>query len=195
MGIPGMDEAAAEHGLQRLFFALWPDAATRARIAQAVEALRAQHAHAGRWIRPERYHLTLQFLGDFSPLPPRLADEAGAAAQCVRAAPFTLALDHAGSFRNRSIPWWLGCSDPPHALRALWEELGAALRAAHVRYDTRLGFAPHLTVLRDARSPLDETPIAPLAWPVREFVLIESRLGGTNPGYSVLRRFPLRVAG
>ena len=49
----------------RLFFALLPDEATRARIHQAAVQLQAQHAPRGRWIDPGRYHLTLQFLGSY----------------------------------------------------------------------------------------------------------------------------------
>jgi 2'-5' RNA ligase len=161
-------------------------------LTQAVEGLRAQHAQAGRWTAPDRYHLTLQFLGDYSPAPPGLIDDACAAAASVRVAPFALTLDCAGSFRSYAIPWWLGCSVLPDPLRALWDQLGAALQSARVRYDTHRAFLPHLTVLRDARSLLSNMTLVPIAWPLHEFVLMESRLGGAHPGYTVLRRFPLR---
>jgi 2'-5' RNA ligase len=177
--------------VQRLFFALWPDAAARVRLARAVAGLRAQHAKAGRWTAVERYHLTLQFLGDYAPAPPALIDAACAAAETVRMAPFALTLDCVGSFRNRSIPWWLGCTRTPDGLRALRDQLGAALQEAQVRYDMRREFSPHVTVLRDARSPLPENAVPPVDWSVNEFVLLESRLGTANAGYAVLRRFPL----
>ena len=70
----------------RLFFALLPDEATRARIHQAAVQLQAQHAPRGRWIDPGRYHLTLQFLGDFDGPSTGIATLARhAAAPCARA--------------------------------------------------------------------------------------------------------------
>lgn len=184
-GVPGSDG-------QRLFFALWPEPAVRDRLAQVVVTLRAQHAQPGRWTAVERFHLTLQFLGDYAPVPSALVDVACVAAERVSAAPFELTLDCVGSFRNRSVPWWLGCSRKPDALHDLWDQLGAALQKVGVRYDTRREFSPHVTVLRNARSLQPQTSVTPVAWTVDEFVLMESRLGGASAGYTVLRRFPLR---
>jgi 2'-5' RNA ligase len=179
--------------VHRLFFALWPDAATRARLAYAVAHLRAQHEQAGRWTRVERYHLTLQFLGDFASLPTQLIEAACSAAAQVRVAPFTLVLERAGSFRNRSIPWWLGCDEGSPHLRELWEQLGTALRDAQIRFDTHRAFAPHLTILRDAHALLPDTVIMPLPWSVHDFVLLQSLPRMGQAGYSVVRRFPLHA--
>jgi len=48
---------------------------------------------------------------------------------------------------------------------------------------------PHLTLLYDARR-VDEQPIDPIRWTVREFVLVHSLLGQTR--YIPLGKWPLR---
>jgi 2'-5' RNA ligase len=182
--------------VHRLFFALWPDATVRASIAAAAELLKQHHHPHGRWLKPHRYHLTLQFLGDFSAMPHELATRACDAATKIQAGAFALALDRAGSFRNRAMVWWLGCAQIPDELASLWQALGAAMRTAHIAFDTKLRLTPHVTVLRDADVALPLTPIPSaqipsITWHVDEFVLIHSRLGAQSQ-YRVLGRWPLR---
>jgi RNA 2',3'-cyclic 3'-phosphodiesterase len=50
-------------------------------------------------------------------------------------------------------------------------------------------YTPHVTLLRDDHL-VDEHPISPIAWWVREFVLVHSLLGRTQ--YKILARFPLQ---
>lgn len=182
---------APGHAHDRLFFALWPDDAIRARMQAAAQALKLAHEPRGRWTSPARYHLTLQFLGDFEQLPPALAEDACAAAAAVGSSRFDLPLDIAGSFRNRSIPWWLGCSTMPAGLQQLWDRLGVQLARAGVRVASSPRLVPHVTVLRDAAGPLPDTAIDPVEWPVDSFALIHSRLGA-HGGYRVLGQWPLR---
>jgi RNA 2',3'-cyclic 3'-phosphodiesterase len=49
----------------RLFFALWPNDATRDALAATAQAVRQRQHPAGRWNRPSRFHVTLQFLGGY----------------------------------------------------------------------------------------------------------------------------------
>ncbi len=183
--------SAPSGSLHRLFFALWPDDATRQSIAGTTAGLLQAHDAGGRRIGPHRYHLTLQFLGDFAELPPSLVERASAAAASVGITPFELVLDRAGSFRNRSIPWWLGCETPPDGLCELWDSLGAALARAGVRVQSGKALVPHVTVVRDARRPLPRTTIEPLRWPVDCFVLIHSDAGAGN-AYTEVGRWTLR---
>ena len=174
----------------RLFFALWPDPELRDRIAAVVTQLQRDHPSGGRRLHPDRYHLTLQFLGDFQPLEPSLVDAACRAAGSLQPTAFALALDQAGSFARAGVVW-LGPRQVPGALQQLWDALGDALAAAGVPVQSAPAFAPHLTVLRNARKPLSPTPIASLHWPVSEFVLVDS-VSGSLPGYRLLGRWPLR---
>ena len=115
-----------DDGVHRLFFALWPEPPLRERIAALTADLEREHAPGGRRLKAERYHLTLQFLGDFQPLPGRLVADACAAADRVRVPAFDLALDCVGSFRGSDV-WWLGSRAGPDGLQRLWDGLGAAL--------------------------------------------------------------------
>ena len=185
---PRVDTADASS--HRLFFALWPAAALRKRIATTVAGLERDNAPGGRRLNPDRYHLTLQFLGDFQPLRQSVLDAAIVAAGSIRLPPFDLVLDLAGSFPKAGV-CWLGASTAPETLQQLRNELGRALTSAPVQVRSAPAFSPHLTVLRDVRRPLPPTPIQPLSWPVREFVLVDS-VSGTHPAYRVLGRWPLQ---
>lgn len=182
--------AAQPRGRYRLFFALVPDEATRARLHQAAMQLQARHAPGGRWINPQRYHLTLQFLGDFDGPSTGIATLARHAAARVKVASFTLVLDRAGSFNNRAIPWWLGPGTDAPGLSSLWHGLGTELAQLGVRLPDARGFRPHVTVLRDARAGLPATAIEPVTWRVESFHLLRSAPGASN-AYSVLGTWPL----
>lgn len=173
-----------------LFFALWPDDDVRERIASAARELKEAQRPRGRWIKADRYHLTLRFLGTHATLPESLLAAANAAGDAVSTSAFNFALDRAGSFRNRDIPWWLGCQTMPASLDALWDVLAGALVANGIADEERSRRVAHVTIARDADRALDEAAIAPIAWPVRDFVLVDSRLGGAS-AYTILRRWPL----
>lgn len=186
---PGVGPADAGAARHRLFFALWPGEGVRASLSAAAGGLRSAHPVRGRWLAPQRYHLTLRFLGDCDGARESAALRAGA---MVRAAGFDLAIDRAGSFGGRSIPWWLGCGQLPPALRGLADALDAALRLTGLGVQPGPAFVPHVTVLRDAQARLPDLPIAPVSWPVRDFVLVHS-VPGSQSGYHVLARWPLRA--
>jgi RNA 2',3'-cyclic 3'-phosphodiesterase len=177
-----------------LFFALWPEADVRERIDAAAQQLKRAHAPRGRWIRPHRYHLTLRYLGEHASLPDALLVAALAAGEAVRAGSFDLRLDVAASFANRSIPWWLGCGGVAQGFTELWREIAAGLAANGQPQRDDVDPVAHVTILRDADQRLPTMPIAPIDWPVRGFVLIDSHLG-REARYEILRRWPLPDAG
>ena len=173
----------------RLFFALWPDAPVREACATAARELKLKSQPGGRLVNPERYHMTLLFLGDF--VSAAHEEAALAAAATVRAPPFAMTLDHAGSFaRNAQVPWWLGPQQAPPAAQALHVGLREAMHRTGVTPD-RMRFAPHLTIVRDAGRALPGSAIKPIAWDVSEFVLIRSLLDSQPPEYRVIGRWPL----
>jgi 2'-5' RNA ligase len=188
-GLFGNAEAVMPDVMHRVFFALWPDDALRRRIELSAAQLERDHAPGGRRLRADRYHLTLQFLGDFQPLPPSLVDDARDAAASLNLAPFDLILDRAGSFRGSNV-WWLGSHVPPVGLQQLWDGLGQALAQRRVRVKSpSQAFAPHLTIQRDVRRHIADETIVPLRWRIDEYVLIDSQPG--QP-YNVIGRWPLR---
>jgi 2'-5' RNA ligase len=166
----------------RLFFALWPDAATRARLADWTRAI--HRASAGRAMRPEDVHLTLAFLGSTDPAL-LLAIEAAAA----RVTPRTLALriDAPGYWRHNQIVWAGARAEPPE-LAALVGDLRAALLEANVPFDAKR-FAAHITLVRKANPGFDLPRLEPIEWPVRDFVLVRSVTGPDGSRYEVLKRW------
>ncbi|GAA0708796.1 RNA 2',3'-cyclic phosphodiesterase [Dokdonella soli] len=186
--LPGFDPPARE--VHNLFFALWPDESTRQRIAHAAAGLQREQNPYGRWIKPARYHLTLQFLGEHASLQPKLIDRASAAAAQVRAAPFDLVLDSIGSFVNARIPCWLGCSEVPTGLQILFDALSETLRSNGCRITRATRLVPHVTILRDADRQVHAHLESAVRWRVDEFVLIDSQIQPFMP-HRILGRWPL----
>jgi RNA 2',3'-cyclic 3'-phosphodiesterase len=175
---------------RRLFFALWPDDGLRAAIAQASEAAATAAGIRGRPTPQERIHMTLLFLGDVAAEDePRVMAAAGR----VRSRAFELVLDQVGSF-NRSRVLWVGTRRAPAALTDLWRGLREALGDLALEHN-RLALAPHVTCLRDTSKPLKPTPIEPMSWRVREFVLAHSAPGAKNqgPAYHLVSHWPLQT--
>lgn len=170
----------------RLFFALWP--ADRVRDALAAAAAPLLEACRGRRVAKRNYHLTLAFLGG---VPAGRLDDLRAASTTVRAAPFTMTLDCHGHWPGPRVAW-LGCRQPPAAAEALARALWAALEPLGFRPDPR-PFRPHLTVLRGCHRCDWAGPVAPVDWPVDDFVLVKSESDNSFPGprYEVLDRWPL----
>ena len=188
---PAKFDSPEAQGNHRLFFALWPDDATRVAIAAAAARLRTA-AHGGRWTAADRYHLTLQFLGTWSRLPDSLVQAACAAAAGARAPGFSIVLDRIGSFRTRSNLWWLGCQRP-EPLLPLREVLNRSLESHGVPVASG-PFVPHVTLVRGAgRRPPRGASLVPIVWPVIGFALIHSESGARDP-YRVLGHWPLPFA-
>jgi 2'-5' RNA ligase len=149
----------------RLFYALWPDDATRA----ALLALQAQ-ASGGKPVPAANLHLTLAFLGQqASSAVPALH------ALSARWADFEceLQLDTLGYFQRPKIAW-VGMQDVPPALIALQKEVLAAVEEeGMVLPGARDSFVPHVSLMRDAVAPL-ACEITPVSWRARGVVLVES---------------------
>lgn len=171
----------------RLFFALWPDAATRAALHRTGKWL---HRHwGGRRMRADTLHLTLAFLGATP------ADRLDALADCgdaVAAAPYALVLDQAGCWRHNRIGW-LGAQQVPPQHVALVGGLNARLQAAGFAVDLR-PHVPHVTLLRN--TPGGAVPACrAVAWPVGDFVLVRSLTEPDGARYAVIRRWSLSASG
>lgn len=175
-------------GLRRsLFFALWPDADVCAALAGEAAKLRAQASSQGRWIDPPDYHLTLRFIGDCDAAQAAAALRAGGS---VQARGFDVDIDCTGSFHNRGIPWWLGCTQTPAGLQDLSDALDAQL--AHAGFDARAHgpLVPHITIARDAPTILPSAAIAGVRWTVRTFLLVHS-MQRHRRAYHPIARWPL----
>ncbi|GLQ90169.1 RNA 2',3'-cyclic phosphodiesterase [Dyella flagellata] len=182
--------AAARTETHRLFFALVPDAATRHEINHAAAQVQQQHLWLrARWVRPERFHATLNFLGDFPAMPDEVLEKATAAAGRMCAARFAWTLDYAASFRGREPPCVLRSSQVPEALPALWRNMHAALLETGLRLRNDHQFTPHVTLAYGQHELPEVTPVAPIVWEVGQFVLIHNLVGKGH--YQVLGSWAL----
>ena len=166
---------------RRVFFALWPDPATRTALARATRATVEQAA--GRATPQQNLHVTLAFIGELG------EDEL----ICVReiSPPRTgridLIIDTLG-YRKRAQLLWAAPGTVPPALFALEAGLWDRLAAIGISRDRR-AYLPHVTLARRAR-PVSDT-LTPVSWPVTEIVLVESTLGPPNSTYEVLETYSL----
>lgn len=177
----------------RLFFAVFPDAAAAARIAGIAQALRSRHGLSGRPLHTDRFHVTLNHLGDYVGVPDDLVTKAGQAAARVDLAAFDVVFDSASSFSRqpRNRPFVLRGDAGVASLQDLQSALGKGMAASGMGRLIEHKFTPHVTLLYDDRAVASQ-PIDPIAWTVREFMLVRSLLGKTE--HRILGRWPLRAA-
>jgi 2'-5' RNA ligase len=168
----------------RLFFALWPDAATRARLGRW--SAEFHKTSGGRRIRDEQLHLTLAFLGDV--LVDRLPDLRAMADSLIFPS-FTLRFT-APDYGSRKRLAWAPPAENPDALTALATGLALDLRAAGFRVEDRR-FVPHVTLVRDAQRPVRCGPFEAFDWRVQNSVLVRSKLKPTGSAYEVIGQWPL----
>jgi len=169
---------------QRLFFALWPDAETQERLANAAAALLPD---LGWRVRAENLHATLVFLGDTNH-DQRVCVEA--AADGIRCAVFNLRFDRLGYFRRPQVAW-LGCTATPPALTRLVAALGGGCGACGFPPEDRR-YEVHLTIARQVRRDPGRPPIMAIDWPVDRFALVESTSSEDGVRYRPLRFWPLK---
>lgn len=164
----------------RLFFAIFPDPATAAVIAERADQLRTTHRLSGKPLSADRFHITLHHLGDHAGLRRDIVAMAVEAAQALAASPFDVVFDRAGSFHNGgSNPFVLQGGDELEALKAFQRGLGLTMARAGLGRHVDKSFTPHVTMLYDKRLVAEE-PIAPVTWTVGGFALIHSLLGRTE---------------
>jgi 2'-5' RNA ligase len=160
----------------RLFVAVRPS-------PEAVADLRAQ---LPQWPSPpERWHITLAFLGEV----PDAEPVGSALAAALDGAPaLQLLLAGSGTFGRRTV--WVGLDGELDGLQELARRVHAAARGAGVPLERRR-FRPHLTVGRAGRP--DPTLLSGYRgppWTASEVELVRSDLGRTAT-HTVIARFPL----
>lgn len=170
----------------RLFFALWPDAATQQYWQETLAPYLAPLG--GRRLPARNLHLTLAFLGEvrgdrMNELL-RLGNDLDTPAVALR-------FDR--------IEYWkkpgLACLRPdetPPALTRLAGQLATGLQLAGFAVEAR-AFKPHVTLLRNVAVPAASLPVWPvLEWQAPALALVRSRVDVDGSDYAVLHRWPLR---
>jgi len=189
----------------RLFVALDIEAEIRGRIGEFRKQMR-EFAPDVRWVGPETFHVTLQFLGETEKL-----EEIRGALQQVKGTALPMAFRGTGFFPNPKSPrvFWVGIESDEH-LQELAESVGAALKPLGFERDAG-PYKPHLTLARAGsgrpkpvrgeqsapgllavRVKLESLPPAEFGtMTAREFYLYESKLSPTGAQYTKLARYPL----
>lgn len=193
----------------RLFIGIDIPDQLREQISEFVHRIRP-HAPDARWVKPETYHVTLKFIGEWREDVERLK----AALEAVKAQPIEIAFRGFGFFSPRNPKaFWVGI----HANDSL-PALAAAIDAECAKLGIRSedhAYTPHLTLARTGSgrphgSPRDRNK--PSMWQVRdavqripqpdfgtmtaqEFFLYESKLSPKGAQYTKIARFRLGTAG
>ena len=171
----------------KLFYALWPDLATRATLASEDRTLFA--GNGGHMISPDEYHITINYLGETDDsLLPALKDLGERAAATVPSS--VVELDR--------VEWWKesrvmvrAASTVPEALQRVDHVLAVGLKAAGVVQPPR-SLKLHLTLVRKINPhPLGTGSVPPRAWSADSLALVGSA-GGPGPRYTVLGQWPFK---
>jgi RNA 2',3'-cyclic 3'-phosphodiesterase len=173
--------------LRRLFFALWPQEASRACLSAQI---RARLPRAARAVPPANLHLTLVFLGSVAN--ERLPEVHSIAMQvCARLTPqmLQIRLSRLAHWREPQILVALPETQPA-PLEHLAEALSQALRGAGFTPDLK-PFRAHVTVARKVTHPPETLALSAVSWRFSDYVLIESRSGAAGPIYSIVQSYPL----
>jgi 2'-5' RNA ligase len=171
----------------RLFFALWPDAGTRARVADAAAALRLTD---GRPVPPQNYHLTLAFIGEVTKAQVAVLQQIGRA---QRASGCTIAIDTYEYWAEPQVVVAVA-REPPQAFIDLWSQLRENLMSHHAPlklYRRQPPLRAHVTLARKvAQAPVLQAMSA-LCWSARSFSLVRSDTSGAHSAYTVVDTWPL----
>ncbi|RJF97910.1 RNA 2',3'-cyclic phosphodiesterase [Noviherbaspirillum saxi] len=159
----------------RLFFALWPDDATRTALTQL------QTSMHGRKVSYNNFHLTLAFLGQQAAAILPAAKEILAH---LAASDILITLDKLGYFSRNHIAW-VGPHETPEALLALYQDLCTELKKHGIGYTASSSFKAHVTLARDASLPPDVV-FDPIDWRADEVALVQSITGAGGSEYRVL---------
>jgi 2'-5' RNA ligase len=183
----------------RTFIAIEIPPEVKSALAAFQSELRRIGANIG-WSNPESIHLTLKFLGEVEE---KLIVEIEKV--CVDLAaefqPFDLGLNGVGVFPNARKPrvLWAGLSGQLETTAKMHRLLNDRLTPLGFEREEK-DFNPHLTVgriksdkkIRELLAAANAYPLPPLAFDVREILLMKSELLPTGARYTSLAIFPLQ---
>jgi 2'-5' RNA ligase len=173
----------------RVFFAIWPDNKTQKQLGSLVEQLQLEALCGGRKTKLQNVHLTLVFLGevDTDRLPAlcQVADEireSGARA-------FDFRIEEIGYWKHNQIIY-LAPRQVPAELSYLVSRLKDGVSAAGFPVEHR-PYAPHLTLMRNARCQTVPELQQPVTWRAREWLLVKSEQTSGGSAYAPVGRWSL----
>jgi 2'-5' RNA ligase len=165
--------------MKRLFFALWPDAATR-KLCQHIAAALSEY---GRPVNPMNIHVTLAFLGLVDSQQQIALTQAAAKIQFTA---MKLSFNRLSYWKKPGIVC-LSTDQPYPATSDLAEQLAHIGRLNGLQMDER-PFQPHVTLLRKAHS-IPRLDFEPIHWQAERFCLVESCSKPAGVEYRVLEQW------
>ena len=174
----------------RLFFALWPNADTRARIADGADALPL--SGDARPVTRENYHATLAFVGEVPQSELAVLQQIG---REQRAAGCTITLDTYEYWADSQVVV-AAARQTPAALLELWTRLHAELALRNAALNSRRLRQPpplrvHVTLARKVVQAPVLQAMSPFHWNARSFSLVRSDTGRARSVYTVVDTWQL----
>lgn len=159
----------------RLFYAVWPDPATRRQLSQLQQQVQGRPTHQ------DDFHLTLAFLGE---RPPELLPVLKDILLALPALDSTFVLDRFGYFQHNKIAW-AGMTQPPPELFQLQTGLMQTLAQRGIAMKDEPTYTPHVTLARKAAAP-QTSDFSPITWRTHTIALAQSGSGAHGAKYEIL---------
>lgn len=174
------ENAGRERRTARVFFAIWPDDKVQKQLSDAVKRLQLEPLCGGRKTKTENIHLTLLFVGEVNPGKLEALCQIADGIRGSGARAFDLVVERIGYWKHNNIVY-AAIAKIPQELTDLVAALQDALSAAGFSLEQRT-YKPHITLMRNASCQTLPELAEPIAWQVREWMLVKSEQtsGGSN---------------
>jgi 2'-5' RNA ligase len=146
----------------------------------------------GRFESPEKFHITLTFLGWVDP------EQVEAIREVMRETarqiqPFSITLDRIGAFPHERRPRivWIGSHDQSRSFRTLARSLQDGYSELGFRFDKAAVAHVTLARIKEGRAHLPMIDVTPVQLQVKHLTLFESLPAGRTTRYEVRDRAPL----
>lgn len=161
----------------RLYFAIQPPPEVAEQALRLLQSLRPAERFTARAMPPARLHVSLNYVGGFGRPPTGIVDKARDVAAAIRLRPFDVSFNRIGTWTSGDPPPLVLWGDEGViGVRGLYKALHRAMVGPGMAPRREPPLEPHLTLLRD-QAVMPEAFIDPIAWTVREFVLLQSVSG------------------
>lgn len=181
-------DPTARGATRRLFFALWPDAATRQALVHATR--KAVRHCGGRPVPPGNLHATIAFLG---PVPEDRLTAVFAAGEAAAApgGPLPIRVDGIEVWPKPRV--LVATAPTPAAAVELAERLWEGVEPLGIARDPR-PLRIHVTLARKVGKPPPAPGLHPVDWTVGDLALVESVTDPAGARYTPVARWPLGPA-
>ncbi|WP_256208598.1 RNA 2',3'-cyclic phosphodiesterase [Nitrosospira briensis] len=183
------ENAGMEQRFVRFFFALWPDDRVQKQLSDAVERSRLEPLCGGRKTKTENIHLTLVFVGEVNPGKLEALCQIADRVKGSGARAFDLVVERMGYWKHNKIVY-AAIAKIPQELTDLASALQDALSTAGFSLEQR-AYKPHITLMRNASCRTLPELAEPIAWRVREWMLVKSEQTSSGSNYVPVGRWSL----